>query len=181
MRNQRLWALAPLMALCLVGCNRTNDAAPGEAAAPSNETLAAAIAGQGDLDNLENATRSSGLAEVLEGKGSYTVLAPVNAALGAAGSELAGGTLRAQSAALLRAHIVPGALTRADIEAALSRGGSEGVKMRTMADSLITFTKNGDAIVVTAADGATGRLTGSEKVVSNGVVQPVDGVLIRAE
>ena len=155
MRNQRLWALAPVMALCLVGCNRTNDAAPGEAAAPSNETLAAAIAGQGDLDTLENVTRSSGLAEVLEGKGSYTVLAPVNAALGA--------------------------LTRADIEAALSRGGSEGVKMRTMADSLITFTKNGDAIVVTAADGATGRLTGTEEVVSNGVVQPVDGVLIRAE
>ena len=181
MRNQRLWALAPVMALCLVGCNRTEGAAPGEAAAPSNATLAAAIAGEEGLDTLESVTRSSGLAEVLEGKGPYTVFAPVNAALGTAGSELAGDALKAQSAALLRAHIVPGALTRADIEAALNRGGSDGVKMRTMADSLLTFTKSGDAIVVTAADGATGKLTGSEEVVSNGVVQPVDGVLVRAE
>ncbi|WGM32203.1 fasciclin domain-containing protein [Brevundimonas sp. NIBR11] len=181
MRNQRLWALAPVMALCLVGCNRTEGAAAGSAAAPSNETLAAAIADEGDLDTLASVARSSGLSEVLEGKGPYTVFAPVNAALGTAGSELAGDALKAQSAALLRAHIVPGALTRADIEAALTSGGSDGVKMRTMADGLLTFTKSGDAIVVTAADGATGRLTRSEEVVSNGVVQPVDGVLVRAE
>ncbi len=182
MKSQRLWALAPVMALCLVGCSRNEGAAaPGGAAAPADETLAAAIADQGDLDTLESVARSSGLSDVLEGAGPYTVFAPVNTALGTAGSELAGEALKAQSAALLRAHIVPGALTRADIEAALNRGGADGVQMRTMADGLLTFSKSGDAIVVTAADGATGRLTGAEEVVKNGVVQPVDGVLVRAE
>ena len=53
--------------------------------------------------------------------------------------------------------------------------------MRTMSDGLLTFSKDGDVVVVTAADGATARLTGAETVVSNGVVQPVDGVLVKAE
>ncbi|WP_426037049.1 fasciclin domain-containing protein [Brevundimonas sp. DC300-4] len=182
MSNQRLWALAPLMVLCLAGCGRDADkAGPDGVAAPSNQTLAAAIADEGDLDTLEGVVSNGGLSEVLEGKGPYTVFAPVNAALGTAGSELAGEAMKAQSAALLRAHIVPGALTRADIEAALARGGADGVQMRTMSDGLLTFSKDGDVIVVTAADGATARLTGAETVVSNGAVQPVDGVLVKAE
>ncbi len=148
---------------------------------PSNQTLAAAIANEDDLDTLEGVIKSAGLSDVLEGKGPYTVFAPTNAALGTSGSDLAGEALKAQSAALLRAHIVPGALTRADIEAALTRGGTGAVQMRTMADGLVTFSKDGDAVVVTAADGATARLTGAETLASNGVVQPVDGIMVRAE
>lgn len=180
MRDQGLWALAPLMALCLAACGRDGDeAAAAGVAAPSGQTLAGAIAGEGDLDALEGVVRNGGLLEALEGRGPYTVFAPVNGAFGAAGPELAGDSLKPQSAALLRAHIVPGALTRADIEAALARGGADGVWMRTMTDGLLTFSKDGDAIVVTAADGATARLTGAETVASNGVIQPVDGVLVK--
>ena len=108
MSNQKLWALAPLMVLCLAGCGRDADkAGPDGVAAPWNQTLAAAIADEGDLDTLEGVVRNGGLSEVLEGKGPYTVFAPVNAALGAAGSELGDEAMKAQSAALLRAHIVP--------------------------------------------------------------------------
>ena len=89
--------------------------------------------------------------------------------------------MRAQGVALVRAHIVPGALTRADILAAIARNGGKSVEMLTMADAMLTFSKDGDVVVVTAADGATARLTGAETVVSNGVVQPVDGVLVKAE
>ena len=184
MSNQRLWALAPLMALSLAACGGEADKAGGGDGAtptPSSKTLAAAIGDAGDLDTLEGVVKNAGLSEVLDGKGPYTVFAPVNAALGTSGSDLAGEAMKAQSAALLRAHIVPGALTRADIEAALARGGADGVQMRTMSDGLLTFSKDGDVVVVTAADGATARLTGAETVVSNGVVQPVDGVLVKAE
>ncbi len=181
MRNAKTWALAPTMVVCLAACGGGTDEAKGAGAtpAPSSKTLAAAIGDEGDLDSLEGVIKNAGLSDVLDGKGPYTVFAPANAALGAAGADLSGEAMKAQSAALLRAHIVPGALTRADILAAIDRGGG-GVQMRTMADGLLTFSKDGEALVVTAADGATARLTGEETVASNGVVQPVDGVLVKA-
>ena len=123
---------------------------------------------------------NAGLGTVLEGTGPYTVFAPNDAAFTAAGgSDLGGEAMKAQAAALLRAHIVPGALTRADIDAAIGRNGSGTVEMRTMANTLLTFSKEGDAIVVAGEGGARGRLAGQETVASNGVVQPVDGVLAR--
>ena len=73
----------------------------------------------------------------------------------------------------------PGALTRADIASAIDRGAGKGAQMRTMAGGLLTFTKSGEAIVVTAPDGASARLTGEETLASNGVLQPVDGLLVK--
>jgi len=49
-----------------------------------------------------------------------------------------------------------------------------------MADGLLTFTLDGEVVIVTAEDGATARLTGNETLATNGVVQPVDGVLVKA-
>lgn len=183
MRNLKSWALASAMILCLAACGSEADKAEDDsaAAAASSETLATAINDEGDLDTLANVIDNSGLSDVLEGKGPYTVFAPANAALGAAGADLSGAAMKAQSAALLRAHIVPGVLTRADILAAIASGGGGGVQMRTMTDGLLTFSRDGEAVVVTAADGATARLTGEERVVSNGVVQPVDGLLLKTD
>ena len=183
MRNPMNWALAPLIVLSLAACGDKTAKTDGVATAtpsPSSKTLAAAIDDAGDLDTLDGIIDNAGLSGVLEGKGPYTVFAPANAALGTAGGDLSGDAMKAQSAALLRAHIVPGALTRADILSAIARGGAGGVQMRTMADDLLTFSKDGEAVVVTAADGATARLTGDEMVVTNGVVQPVDGMLVKA-
>jgi len=108
------------------------------------------------------------------------VFAPADAALATAGGDLSGEAMKAQSAALMRAHILPGSLTRADILAAITRGGAVGAQMRTMADGLLTFTRDGEAVIVTAEDGALARLTGDETVASNGVIQPVDALLVKA-
>ena len=180
MRNPKSWALAPLMILSLAACGGEAEKADGTAAAPSSATLSGAIGDAGDLGTLEGVVKNAGLSDVLDGKGPYTVFAPADAALGAAGGDLSNPAMKAQSAALLRAHIVPGVLTRADILAAIARNGGKSVQMLNMADGLLTFSKDGEAVVVTAADGASARLTGAESVVSNGVVQPVDGVLVKA-
>ena len=173
------WALVPLMALGLAACGDRGGSAPADAAAaPSAKTLSAEIEDQADLDTLEGVIKSAGLSEVLEGKGPYTVFAPANSALSALSQSMSGDAQKAQSAALLRAHIVPGAMTRADILAAIARGG-DGVQMRTMADGLLTFTRDGDAVLVTAPDGAVARLTGRETLAENGVLQPMDGVLVK--
>jgi uncharacterized surface protein with fasciclin (FAS1) repeats len=181
MRTLLRWGVAPLAVLALAACGGREDAAaPGEPAKTSDATLAAALNDDGDLDELESVVRASALDPVLQGVGPYTVFAPTDAAFAAGGgaAEFTGETQKAEAAALLRAHIVPGALTRADIGAAIDRGG-KGVEMRTMAGGLLTFSREGQAIVVTAPDGAKARLAEDEAVVRNGVIQPVDALLVR--
>lgn len=183
--NHRLTAAVGGLAaaLALSACNPAGDAdkAGAETPAASSRNLADSIAANGDLDSLEALVGAAGLETVLEGVGPYTVFAPADAALQTAGlTGLAGEETRAQGVALLRAHIVPGALTRRDILAAIDANSAGKVEMRTMADGLLSFSKDGDTVVVTAPGGGTARLSGSETVASNGVLQPIDGVLAAA-
>lgn len=175
------WALAPLAVAALAGCGGdTGKAEAGKAAEPSSRTLAATVLGR-DYDTLGGTLTNAGLIGVLEGKGPYTLFAPADAAFTAAagGADFTDEAMRAQGAALLRAHIVPGALTRADIVKALDGAGAGGVKMRTMADTLLTFSRDGEAIMLTSADRARARLSGEATLASNGVLHPVDGLLVK--
>lgn len=182
MSNLARLAAAPLAALALAACSPADDAAPTAAApAASSPTLAAGLKAGGELDGVESIVAAAGLESVLEGVGPYTVFAPTDAAFGAAGpGDLAGEENRAAAAALLRAHIVPGALSRTDILAAIERAGTGKAEMRTMAGGLLSFSRDGEAVVVSAPDGATARLTGEQTLATNGVIQPVDGVLVKA-
>ena len=180
-------ALTPLAVLVLAACGGGDeDSKAGgettEQTQPSSRTLAATLQGEDGFGTLRETATNAGLTGVLEGVGPYTVFAPADAAFtaGGAATDLTDESLRAQSAALLRAHIVPGALTREDIAAAIQRDGGE-VQMRTMANTLLTFSRDGEAIVVSAENGARGRLTGEERLASNGVLQPVDALLVQPE
>ena len=175
------WALAPLCVMTLAACSGGDGKADGTAAdAPSSRTLTATLKGDRAFGTLERVLDNAALGAVLDGKGPYTVFAPSDAAFTASAGDLGDEAMKAQGAALLRAHIVPGALTRADIRAAIDRGSSGTAEMRTMANSLLTFSKDGDALIVTGDNGARGRLTGDETLASNGVVQPVDALLVKA-
>ena len=177
--------LTLIAVLALAGCGERADKAANEptaAKAPTadpTETLAAILTADKAHGALAKVTANSGLGAVLEGVGPYTVLAPPDAVLRASGGVDFTDSLKAEGAALLRAHIVPGSLTRADIAAAVDRAAGKGAQMRTMAGGLLTFTRGEDAIVVTAPDGATARLVGDEALASNGVLQPIDGLLVK--
>lgn len=174
-------AVAALSALVLAACGakEADDGAPG-ASVDADRTLAAALDGDDAHDMLGAIADNAGLTDVFAGVGPYTVFAPADAAFqGEGATDFTAEDRRAEGAAVVRAHVVPGALTRQDIMAAIDRSGGDGVAMRTMADTLLTFTREGDAIVVVAGDGARGRLAGEEAVVRNGVLQPVDALLVR--
>lgn len=177
--------LAPLALLLLAACGAGDDTTGADRPSrveqqPSSRTLAATLQGADGYATLGQVVANAGLTDVLEGVGPYTVFAPSDAAFSSSGAgALTDETLRAQSAALLRAHIVPGALTRQDVAAAIGRDADGRVEMRTMAGSLLTFSREGDAITVRSESGGGGRLTGQESVASNGVLQPVDGLLVR--
>jgi|GEM_PF-1186085 len=185
--------LALVAGAALAGCadgpaaNSTaaNSAATGSAEAPAEARLAAVVAGDEQLGRLNRIVGNAGMVDLLNGVGPYTLFAPADGALEALGAEradaLASEQMRPQAGALLRAHMVPGTLTRRDLEAAIARAGNRPVQMRSMADTMLTFTREGDAIVVSSDQGGRGRLTGQEGLASNGAVQPVDGLLVKAQ
>lgn len=184
MRTPTRLALTTLAVFSLAGCSDRPDktgkdtsAADAQAGA-TNGTLAAML--QGEHRGLAAVLDNSGLRGALDGVGPYTLFAPADAALkGAAGADFTDPQMKAEGAALLRAHIVPGALTRADIIAAVDRSGGMGAQMRTMGGGLLTFTRSGQDLIATASDGASARMTGREVVASNGVLQPLDGLLAK--
>ena len=190
----------PVLALLLAAstvtaCSRSdeggNSGAPtvagarGSAARPGDAKLTQLLASREDLRQFNRIVASSGLGSVLDGVGPYTLFAPTDSALEGLGAgqvdALAGEQMRPQAAALLRAHIVPGTVTRRDLETALGNSRRGPVKMKTMAGGDLTFSREDGAIVVTSADGARARLAGEEEIGTNGAVQPVDGLLRRAQ
>ncbi len=186
MRTLTRCTLAALAVVALAGCGDgagkagAEKSAAGAPAEVSNKTLAATLQADRAYGGLAKVLANSGLEAALEGVGPYTVLAPPDSALtGPAGGDLTDPAMKAEGAALMRAHILPGAITRADIAAAVDWAAGKGVQMRTMGGGMLTFTRNGQDLVATAPDGASARLTGRESLVSNGVVQPIEGILVK--
>ena len=186
MRTMTRWALTPFAVLALAGCGDKAEKTGAEtptanapATAPSR-TLAATLQADGANGALARLMTNSGLDAALAGVGPYTLFAPAESAFKSqAGADVTDPAMKAEGAALLRAHIVPGALTRADIAAAVDRSAGQGAQMRTMAGGLLTFMRNGEDLVITGPDGATARLTGKESLATNGVLQPVDALLVK--
>jgi len=52
--------------------------------------------------------------------------------------------------------------------------------MRTMGQGSLTFTREGDSIIVTS-DGARARLAGDEIVGANGAIHPIDAPLLSTD
>lgn len=173
------WAAAPLAALALAGCGASDKAGEAGEPATSTKTLGELVKGDRAFGTLETVLNNAGLAAVLDGAGPYTVFAPADGAFETSGEDFTGEAMKAPGVALLRAHIVPGALTRRDIEAAIARDADGKVEMRTMGEGMLSFSRDGDLLKVTAPDGAVASLTGQETVAGNGVLQPIDGLLAR--
>lgn len=177
--TSRALAALAMAALALHGCSG-DDAAEDEAPDVGTATLAALIMEADGLSSVAGVTGEAGLAQVFDGAASYTLLAPTNPAfdaLGEAGEELRSPEERPAMVAILRDHIVPGYLTPQDIAKAVEAAGDGSVEMRTMGGHVVTFTSEGEAITVTAEDGATARFAGEPLLGSNGVAIPLDGVL----
>ena len=179
-RRAMVLTLGALALVPLAGCNKAADKTDATATEPGAATLTAAITAAPGMSTAAAALKSTGLGTVFDGTAPYTVLVPQDDAFGALGD--AGARLKAPEngaamAAVLKAHVLPGYMTVADIGAALTRAKGKPVRMTTMAGSEVTFTRSGEAIAVTAADGSTAKVSGSELTAGNGVAIPVDAVL----
>ena len=149
----------------------------------ATRTLAASLGDLPDMASLNGAISEAELGSIFDGPGSYTLLAPNDAAFNALGEE--GKTLMSEEQrpvliGLLREHILPGHLTPENIAQALEDKGGD-VTMTTLGGGEVTFSKDGDTISVSNGMGSTAKLATSATAATNGVIIPVDTVLVPAE
>lgn len=172
-------ALCALVPLGACKQDAPKDAARSDAKAAPAGTLASSLAGAKNLSTVSSAFSDAGLATVFDGPGSYTLLAPEDEAFGKLdlkSGDLKSPELRPVLVAMLRDHILPGAITPDAIRAAIkARGGP--VKMRTLGDGVVTFSVSGDDIVAEGANGMRAEIEEPAMTASNGVVLPIDGLL----
>jgi uncharacterized surface protein with fasciclin (FAS1) repeats len=172
-------AIAAAFALPLAACDTAADQTE-TAGEVSADAFGEALEDAEGMKTVSGALAGSGLAGIFDGAGSYTLIAPNDAAfekLGETGKALMAPEQKAAMAAVLKEHIVPGYLTPADIEAAVNAANGQPVKMRTMGVGELSFAKGSGGIVVTAADGATATFRDGEVKGKNAIAIPVDGVL----
>ncbi|QZD90162.1 fasciclin domain-containing protein [Qipengyuania aurantiaca] len=169
----------------LPACSSDADTAEAETATQdtSTRTLAASLGDLPDMASLNGAISSAELGSVFDGPASYTLLAPNDSAfeaLGGTGSTLMAEEQRPLLVGVLREHILPGHLTPENIQAALESQGGE-VSMTTLGGGSVTFTQEGDTIMVANDSGAKASFVGSATAANNGVIIPLDTVLVPEE
>ncbi|MET4898693.1 fasciclin domain-containing protein [Sphingomonadaceae bacterium jetA1] len=170
-------AIALASGLGLAACSSRN--AEGNTAATTTQpNLKKALGAAAGLGAMAQMVKQAGLERTFDGAGSYTLFAPTDAAIAALPAaerqRLASAAGRPQLIALLRQHIAPGYVARADLDQGLARKGS--VRVATVGSAPIIIHKQGEAIVLGAGSDAP-KLTGDPIVASNGVIFPIDRVL----
>lgn len=157
---------AKLAAAALVGVALAAGSTTAQTA-DKNIVDTAVVAGQFKM--LTTAINAAGLTATLEGPGPFTVFAPTDAAF----AKLPAGTVenllkpenKAKLAAILTYHVVPGAVTAADV-----------------AKLTEAKTVNGEMVTVRAMDGFVminnAKIITTDIPASNGVIHVIDSVLL---
>ena len=158
--QRRTWmTLAPLAAALLIGACATT---------PAPTTVAQTIAANPQLSTANRLIQEAGLTETLQGAGPYTVFVPSDEAFKAVPATMvdALGKDKARLKAVLTYHVVPGALTAADVKNGPIKTVQGGELSLYRSGTFVTA----DEAVVTTADVRA----------TNGVVHIVDKVLMPA-
>ncbi|MEO1968300.1 MAG: fasciclin domain-containing protein [Sphingomonadaceae bacterium] len=169
-----------MLPACSASNKETAAQASGEMTVKKDSTLTDVLGNQSELSTLAKAVKESELDSVFDGKASYTLLAPDNdafAKLGDKAATLMSADQRPVLIALLRQHLLPGFVAPEDISKAIaSKGGP--VTMTTLGGTDVTFSKQGDTIMVANGDGSKASFVGNATGANNGVVIPLDAVLV---
>lgn len=183
-RNRLAHAAAVAAIVLLPACNSADENAAnggdGTLQEDTTRTLVASLGDLPDLATLNGAISSAELGTVFDGPASYTLLAPNNAAfekLGEEGKTLLTEEQRPVLVGLLREHILPGHMTPENIDKAIADKGGP-VTMTTLGGGNVTFSKEGDVVMVDNGAGSKASFSGSASASSNGVIIPLDTVLV---
>ncbi len=135
-----------------------------------------------DHTTLVAAVKAAGLVQTLEGKGPFTVFAPVNTAFQALPAGTVDSLLKPENKAaltkVLTYHVVPGRLTSADLDKLIHKGNGTAT-LTTVSGGSLWLMKNGERnITVKDETGAVADITIYDVLQSNGVIYSIDRVLM---
>jgi uncharacterized surface protein with fasciclin (FAS1) repeats len=134
-----------------------------------------------DHTTLVAAVKAAGLVETLQGKGPFTVFAPVNAAFDA----LPAGTVETllkpenkdQLAKILTCHVVPAAAFAADVQKMVADDGGMH-KVKTVGGCELTAMVKDGKVMISDENGSAATVTIADVRQSNGVIHVIDKVLL---
>lgn len=134
-----------------------------------------------DHTTLVAAVKAAGLVETLQGKGTFTVFAPTNAAF----EKLPEGTVetllkpenKQKLTAVLTYHVVPGKWTAKEVMAAVDKGNGKAIVKTVQGEELTLMTKDGK-VMVKDQQGNVATVTIANVMQSNGVIHVIDTVLM---
>jgi uncharacterized surface protein with fasciclin (FAS1) repeats len=143
----------------------------GAAMYPSKNIIDNAVNSK-DHTTLVAAVKAAGLVDTLEGPGPFTVFAPTNEAFAKLPADN-----KADLVKILTYHVVPGRLTASDLSAMVAKDGGRAT-LTTVEGEPLTVTRSGSHLMLTDAKGGMSRITISNVMQSNGVIDVVDTVLM---
>lgn len=153
----------------------------GGATMYADRPIARNVADAPNLSTLVTALKSAGLDDKLSGPGLYTVFAPTNDAF----ARLAPGRLdlllssenKDALSKVLNYHVVPGALSAAELTRRVQAGGGTAT-LTTAAGQTLTATLESGVVALTDANGVKSYVETADVRQSNGVVHVINGVLV---
>lgn len=153
----------------------------GELMYPSKDIVSNAVKSKNHT-TLVAAVQAADLVKVLQSKGPFTVMAPVNTAF----DKLPTGTLetllkpesKGLLASILKYHVIAGKMTAKDIMNAIREGDGEAA-LTTVQGAKLTAVMNGSSnIVILDGRGNMANISTYDVDQSNGIIHVIDSVLL---
>jgi uncharacterized surface protein with fasciclin (FAS1) repeats len=152
----------------------------GAAMYPSKNIVQNAIHSK-DHTTLVAAVKAAGLVKTLESPGPFTVFAPTNEAF----AKLPAGTVqtllkpenKGKLTSILTYHVIAGRLTTKDLREKVKAGGGKA-ELKTVEGEPLTIEEKDGKLWIVDAKGDTARITISNVMQSNGVIQVINKVLL---
>lgn len=173
-------ALAMVLPLSAAQAQDKTVMVGGAAMYPSKNIVENAMNSK-DHTTLVAAVKAAGLVETLQGKGPFTVFAPVNAAF----AKLPEGTVdtllkpenKEKLQAVLTYHVVAGSMDAKALMAAARKNGGM-VELKTVAGKPLWVKLDGQTLTLQDGQGARAGITTADVYQSNGVIHVIDTVVM---
>ncbi len=134
-----------------------------------------------NFTTLVAAVKAAGLVETLNGKGPFTVFAPLNSAFEKLPEGTVAGLLKPENkkslTELLTYHVVAGEFKAADVLKAI-KDNKGSFKITTVQGGTLTATLNDGGVVLTDEKGNTSKVVLTDVAASNGVIHAIDSVVM---
>ncbi len=134
-----------------------------------------------DHTTLVAAVKAAGLVETLQGKGPFTVFAPINAAFDALPAGTVDALLKPENkdklTKILTCHVVGAKAMSADVMKMVKDDGGAH-KVKTAGGCELTLKADGGKVTVTDENGNVANVTIADVEQSNGVIHVIDKVLL---